>query len=183
MSETDRSLSYDQLLKLYSIAIDEYRFTVRLNWNRTRYYLVLNAAILAAGAGLLRSDPSLAGFLLLAGLFIAGILTSLLGAKATERGHEYYRRANYKKTLLEDQLDLLEPVSGLSDENANLAVATTRGMTESKKILHDPDKYFDKPLRRGSITHKLVWLLRVFAVLNFSGLLITGYFIYCKIPI
>jgi len=180
MSETDRNLPPDKLLDLYSIAVDEYRFTVRLNWNRTRYYLVLNAAILAAGAGLLRSQPSLAGFSLLAGLFITGILTSLLGAQATKRGHEYYRRANYKKTLLENQLGLLEPVSNLSDEKANLAVATTRGMEQSKKILNNTDEYFEAPLRKGSIIYRLVWLLRIFASLNFTGLCLTGYLIYCK---
>jgi len=177
-TKKDDDLSKSQLLELYSIAVDEYRFTVRLNWNRTRYYLVLNAAILAAGAGLLRSQPSLGGFLLLGGFFIAGILTSLLGAQATEKGHRYYRRANYKKTLLEDQLGILKPVSGLSDDKATLAIATTRGMSESRKILHDTDEYFERPLRKESIIFRLVWLLRIFAALNFVGLLLTGYLIY-----
>lgn len=147
------------LLELYGIALEEYRFTVNLNWKRTRYYLVLNAAILAAGAGLFGTSTDPRSSLLLVAVFLVGILTSTLGAKASARGHEYYRRATYKKTLIENELGLLEPLPGYDDEAANLAVATTRGMAESKEILRDRSAYVARPLRKGSITRRLQILL------------------------
>lgn len=32
----------DRMLDLYKIALEEYRFEVRLGWDRTTYFLVLN---------------------------------------------------------------------------------------------------------------------------------------------
>jgi hypothetical protein len=54
----DDPLSSETLLDLYKIALDEYRFEVRLGWDRTTYFLVLNSAILTVATGLLKlQDP------------------------------------------------------------------------------------------------------------------------------
>ena len=42
------------LSKLYGFAIDEYRFQVRLNSDRTRDYFAINLGLIAATAGLFR---------------------------------------------------------------------------------------------------------------------------------
>jgi hypothetical protein len=39
-------LTPERLLDLYRLALDEYRFEVRLGWDRTTYFLVLNSGIL-----------------------------------------------------------------------------------------------------------------------------------------
>lgn len=49
------SLSSDLLLSLYKIAVEEYRFEVTLNWDRTAYYLTLNSGLVAVAAGLLKN--------------------------------------------------------------------------------------------------------------------------------
>jgi hypothetical protein len=49
--------SREDLLNLYGKALDEYRFQVRLNWDRTQYFLALDLGILAAAAGLVRLTP------------------------------------------------------------------------------------------------------------------------------
>lgn len=42
MEDTDISeLNTEQLLELYKIVVDEYRCQVRINWERTRYFLTL----------------------------------------------------------------------------------------------------------------------------------------------
>ena len=42
------------LLKAYSAALDECRFNVQLSWDRTKFFLLLNSGLIAAGMGLLK---------------------------------------------------------------------------------------------------------------------------------
>jgi hypothetical protein len=44
--------SRQQLIDLYRLALEEYRFETRLNWDRMQYYLVLNLGVVAAATGL-----------------------------------------------------------------------------------------------------------------------------------
>src|SRR4051794_27054743 len=60
------------LMDLYKIAVDEYRFQVKLNADRSRDYLVLNSAVIAAGVTLLGQKAYLlAGCVFLAGSCVA----------------------------------------------------------------------------------------------------------------
>lgn len=47
----------EDLWQLYKLAIEEYRFQVNLNWQRSQYFLGLNAAIISVGAGLIHLGP------------------------------------------------------------------------------------------------------------------------------
>src|SRR5580658_2300907 len=98
-----------ELLDLYKIALEEYRFEVKLNMERMIHYVVFNTALLSAATGLLKlaGDPILDIFVAL--LFLIGVFTAWLGRRAVKRGHEYYRRTIYKKTLIEDLLGLHQP--------------------------------------------------------------------------
>ena len=104
------------LLELYRIAIDEYRFQVTLNWNRTQYYLGLNVGILGIATGILELSEGEAGFLT-AGLYLAGVVCALLSLAALRVQHGYYRTARDHKAHIEEQL-------GLGD----LRIGTTPGM-------------------------------------------------------
>ncbi len=157
-----RSVSREELFELYKVAIDEYRFNVELSWNRTRYYLVLSTGILGVGAGLFGSINDRNTLFLLIVLFGIGIVVARLGIASTHKGHEYYRRAAYKKTLIEDHLGLLEPLPNYNREVANLALATTKGMRDSQEILEHSNIYFTRPLRRDSITARLILVLNLF---------------------
>lgn len=60
MEKIRESLSNQQLFDLYRIALDEYRFQVRLNWDRATYHFSLSSALMAIAAGLVRFEgPSL----------------------------------------------------------------------------------------------------------------------------
>ncbi len=80
----------EKLLDLYKIALDEYRFEVRLGWDRTTYFLVLNSAILTAATGLLKLNNPPAVYLFIALLFILGSGTSAIGSLSITKNHQYY---------------------------------------------------------------------------------------------
>ncbi len=71
--------SPDDLLTLYKIAIDEYRFEVKLNWDRTVYYLTLNSGLVAIATGLLKLGSIPVINLLVAAIFFIGLCTALIG--------------------------------------------------------------------------------------------------------
>ena len=106
----------DELLDLYKIAVDEYRFQVTLNWQRTQYYLALNAALLAAGTGLLEAVRGRLN-ILIALVFFSGLASCILSILSGEVQHAYYRAARDAKARLETRLQL-----------GDLALKTTTGM-------------------------------------------------------
>jgi hypothetical protein len=158
-----------ELFDLYKIALEEYRFEVNLNNDRTFRFLVFNAAALSVGTGLLKTTsgiPASNVFVVL--LFLAGAMSSLLGIRGIKKGHEYYRRAIYKKTLIETCLGLHHPLDdpglGVNTEysDATVAIATTVGQSEIAEILQRPEAWIKRPLRRGTIVRAgvaLHWLL------------------------
>ncbi len=99
-----QDLSTDHLIDLYKIAIDEYRFEVKLNWDRTVFYLTLNSGLIAIATGLLKVEGRSFLNLIVAGVFFIGLCVSWIGIRRVRRGHDYYRRTIVKKTLLEDRL-------------------------------------------------------------------------------
>jgi hypothetical protein len=119
-------LPAEKLLDLYRLALDEYRFEVRLGWDRTTYFLILNSAILTVATGLLKLDGPPAVYAFVCILFLLGAGTSSIGAVSISRNHEYYRRTVVKKTLIENRLGLTNSIPGL-DPSLNLAIGTPRG--------------------------------------------------------
>ena len=99
-------ISRAELLDLYKISIDEYRFEVTLNWQRTQYYFTVNTAVIAVAASILKLSGADGWLppLIVGALFALGVLTARLARRMIARGHTYYRRAVYKKTLIEHLL-------------------------------------------------------------------------------
>lgn len=109
---------------LYRMAIEDDRYQVQLNWDRLKFFLVLNASILAAAVGLFRASAGWTGRSLVAILLGVGAVSALLGFRASRAGKLYHRSAILKKTLLERRLGLLEPVEGVSGDEAILALGS-----------------------------------------------------------
>jgi len=165
----------EQLFALYKIALEEYRFEVTLNNDRMFRYLIFNAGALSVGTGLLKTGGVFASNVFVILLFAAGAMTSLLGIRAIRKGHEYYRRAIYKKTLIETRLGLFQPIDKTEPEilrlradteysGATLAIATTVGQSEITDILQRPEAWINRPLRPRTIVKTSVgvlWLLLV----------------------
>ncbi len=144
-------LSNEDLLTLYKIALDEYRFQVRLNWDRTTYHLTLSSGLIAIAAGLLKLGTA-----------------SAIGIKTILKGHTYYRHTIVKKTLLEDQLGLTKPLEGYAGK-PTLAVGTTVGQNEHLQILNNTQNWLNRRHRFSSITSWIVGILLLFVLANAAG--------------
>jgi hypothetical protein len=167
----------DELRELYKIAIDEYRFEVSLNWQRTQYYFTINAALIAAAVGLFKAGA--ADFpLLIALLFALSFAFAWAAGKAIARGHTYYRRAAYKKTLIEHQLGRLYPIPGHTYGGANLGISTTVGMLEAQEILENPEKWIARPTSGTTITGTLMRMMRIFMIVDVIAI---GYCVFVAI--
>lgn len=159
------------LLHQYRISVDEYRFEVNLNNTRTRDSLVLNVGLFAAGLGLLELDGSSNGGLVAAFVFLIGSISSFWATMSIHRGHRYYRRTVFKKTLLEQQLGFLTQIPAYDDPRANMAVQSTVGMENVEEILKDPKKYINAPFRWGSVYQSAVGFLLTLMIVNLVALI------------
>jgi len=162
-----------ELLELYKIAVEEYRFEVRLNWDRMRYYVALNATLLGVGIGLLRLEGGAIGGRVLSLLvFIVGIVACRTGRNAVAKGQEYYHRAVSKKTFIESLLGIAGPVEGYP---TSLAIGTTAGMTRTPSILDDTERWLsEKRPKKGSIVYYVTRLLLLIAWINGLGAAVAG---------
>lgn len=95
----------DELLDLYKVAVDEYRFQVSLNWDRSKYFLAFNTAVIGVGAGLVNAGKTLATPLLV-GIFAVGLAAAALSAIAVELQHEYYRTTRDRMLALAVELEI-----------------------------------------------------------------------------
>ncbi len=163
------NLPSERLFDLYKVALEEYRFEVQLGWDRAKYFLVLNSAILSVATGLFKMGNSRLVFLFVALIFLLGFSTCVLGRQAILKNHEYYRRTIVQKTLIEHTLGLANAIPGL-DPSSSLAVGTTRGQRDRLSILHDAEKWIYRGQRWNSVTSVLRFLLFGIAAVDFIGL-------------
>jgi hypothetical protein len=97
--------------------MDEYRFQLGLNQQRTQATFTVSVAITAAATALVRTGDGRDTLFLVGFIFIVGALAAAVGALAVGVGHEYYRATRDHKSHLEEALDL-----------GPFAIKTTRGM-------------------------------------------------------
>lgn len=162
----------DELFELYRIHADEIRFEVKLNWDRTQYLLVLNIGILGAAATIWKSDAELAHYLLLCGLFLVGLCTSIAAQAAIRKGHGYYHNARRQKTLIEHLLKLHGVQLDLPNlTEADLTISTTGGMSrEIAKLSSRTEEEKPAVLERGQVTWYLIQIFKLLVLLNLLGL-------------
>ena len=165
----DRGNSAAPLLDLYRIAIEEYRFNVQLGWDRTKFYVGLNTALAAVASTLLRieSDATLP----FAAILLVGVVSSLFGIQTIWKGHEYYRKSIYKKTLIEDRLGLHEKLDSYHHELATLAVTSTGSQASTREIFFCTPSWLHRRIRLSTITGGLTCLMIVFILLYIGVLL------------
>jgi hypothetical protein len=150
--------------------VEEYRFEVRLNWDRMQYYAVVNSAIIAVAAGLIGDADTTGGFLLCGTLFLIGLAMAAIGITAIHRGRDYYQATIFKKAVFEQSLGLNQVAPGLTNPKATFAIATTAGMSEVAAILAGkPRTPFWKRFVRNRVISYFMWFLMLLAVINIAG--------------
>lgn len=158
------------LLKVYGVAIDEYRFNVQLSWDRTKFYLLLSSGLIAAGLGLLKiAEGSLQVPLFLVLFFLLSVIVSVFGLQTTTVGKAYYREAVFTKTLVERELGLLDRLAGIDDPRGNLSIAVTKGQRDQVAILSGKapvGDLLDTPIRRGSVAFNVQMVFWVMIVID-----------------
>jgi hypothetical protein len=165
------ALQSDCLMDLYKIAVDEYRFEVKLNWDRTAFYLTLDSGLLAVAAGLLKLQAGDSHQLLnlsVAFVFLAGAMLSIIGVLAVRRGHDYYRRTVIKKTIIEDALGLTRPITEYPLRHS-LAISTTLGQGEHLQIIYNTSDWQERAMRPGSVTSLTIATLVMFLIVDAVG--------------
>lgn len=169
------SPSRDELFELYKIAIDEYRFEVKLNWDRTVYYLTLNSGLIAIATGLLKISSTPIVGLLVAAIFLIGLCCAIIGCWAIWMGHRYYHRTILKKTLLEDRLGLTQRLDDYPSR-PTLAIGTTTGQNDPAEILYKTDEYLNRKLRPPAISFWVLAILVFFGGLDLAGIGVSVWF-------
>lgn len=92
-------------LELYKLAIEDYRFQVQLNQDRSQYFLVLNIGIISVASGIIQlaSGPYAT---LISLIYIVGFLFSVFSIIALRVQRKFYKSARDQKQRFEDILEL-----------------------------------------------------------------------------
>jgi hypothetical protein len=147
--EDEQGPSREELTDLYKIAVEEYRFQVTLNWDRAKYLLGFNTAVITVGTGLVKlGEPD--ARLLVAGIFVVGLVSALLSAAAAYLQHGYYQTTRDHMTSLAARLKL-----------DDAAVTTTPGARGARRTVLS---------RLGKVQNVLYTLLLVCSLVNVLGL-------------
>jgi hypothetical protein len=94
-----------EMLELYRLALEDYRFQVQLNWGRSQYFLVLNLSLIGIATGIVQLGQGtisvLVGF-----MYLAGLLFCVFSIIALQAQRKFYRAARDQKQWFEDELEL-----------------------------------------------------------------------------
>jgi hypothetical protein len=145
----------DKLVDLYRVAIEEYRYNVRLNWDRTQYFLGLNLAIVAAATGLLKAGQTTPlEYGLVGSLFICGMIASTVGADSAIKGHEYYRASRTVVKSFERRLKLPRRLRLASTQGMKRGVASAAAEPDLGLAGQPPEESrLAGNLRTGTVMH------------------------------
>ena len=167
--QPDPAANSANLLDLYKIAVDEYRFNVRLGWDRTRFFLGLHTALGGAAVALARAggnDP-----VALTLLSVVGVAAAVVGFRNITQSHYYYRRAVFKKTLIEDRLGLTRPLAEYDNDAATLAIGTTQTQADVEPILRSTDAWLHRKTRFQSVVGNLKIFFGLMGFLHAANLI------------
>lgn len=145
--------SRGELFDLYKASVEEYRFQVQLNWDRAKYFLAFNTAVIAAGTGLVKLGGKEADALLV-GLFSVGLVAATLSAGAVYLQHGYYRSTRDRMLEIGRQLNI-----------ERFAVATTPGARGERTT---------RILKLTRVQNILYILLGLIAIVNLIGIIYTA---------
>lgn len=114
----------DELLELYKLALEDYRFQVQLNWGRSQYFLVLNLTVTGIATGIMRLGGEFG--ILGAVIYFLGALFCVFSIVALRAQRKYYIAAREQKKRFEEELRLGEhSITPVPRSNKKLRRLTT----------------------------------------------------------
>lgn len=149
---------------LYRLAVEDDRWQVQLNWDRVKFFLVLNSTILGAAIALYRYVESQGAMLLITLLLCVGGASALLGVSVTREGKRYHRAAVANAVVAASRAGL-HP-SPASAQGRQFLLPAGISHKKAGRILANPDAYADSRVRWSSISGRFVLLLYLLAVLE-----------------
>ena len=158
------------------MAIEEYRFNVKLSWDRTRFFVGLNAVLVTAASAAIRFLDRPAFRLI--SIPLIRPLADWLGIRSTRNGHSDYRRAIHKKTMIEHPLGLTSPLPAHGFSGATLAITSTLNQADSQGILNNTEDWLGRRIRLLSNTGLVILLHRLLG-LAYLSTFAPGLFIAC----
>jgi hypothetical protein len=161
------------LRELYKMALEEDRYQIQLNWDKTKFFMLLDASLIAAGAALVRIHDFPLAAALGALTFFAGALIALVGYVSLGEGKVYHRHAVAKCVLIGDKLGMTEPFSELPAQTLHLVSGMT--LSKAREVLAAPDRYVTPKLRKSGVSG---WVRVAFVVLSLTNLVGLGISIY-----
>ena len=168
-----KDLSDEILLKVYDSAIAEYRFNVQLSWDRNKFFLTLISAIIASGVGFIKvAEESALAAAFLCTLFMISIGIALFAIETLWSGKRYIREANYKKTLIERELGLLEIINGFSSPKSNLSISVTSGQQNYGMMLMNEN--VSSKISSKSITDNLFKIYCGMIIIEIIGCIVSA---------
>lgn len=143
--------------KLYELIVNEYHFQVNLNWNRNKFFIIVNLTIVFCACFLLGVVEFQVIQYFVSYLFFLGILTSFIGLQTLLKGIEYRRRIILQKAKFESMLR----IDGLNT-TVRMQEAVRNGKTE---------EWIKRIPRFGTINFYLFSLFFVLILLNSFALI------------
>jgi hypothetical protein len=105
--QANRGQGREELLELYKLALEDYRFQVQLNWGRSQYFLVLNLTLYGIATGIVQFAGGEFS-ILVAGIYLLGVFFCAFSVAALLVQRKYYVSAREQKKRFEEELGLGE---------------------------------------------------------------------------
>lgn len=146
-----------------------------IGWKLVQFFTVLNSGLLTIGFTLLGSNqittkPAVAS------IFIIGILLSIISILARKSYHRHSLMASYKKTLIEKQLGLYNPVTveGSDFKKHNYAISTSANFVPKSELFKNPEQYIKNNIfKKGTVPFYHVCISIGFIALDLIGIAIS----------
>lgn len=149
------------LLDLYKMAIDEYRFEVNLSWEAVKFFTSLNIGILGFGISILGIEQLTPKYIAIP-IFIIGIILSCLSINTRKQYRKYYLATILIKKRIEDGLNLNK-----------VAISPTEVDQPSKGIENEEEWIREHMNPRGTVTSYHYLVLYAFIIAYSFGVFLS----------
>lgn len=169
---SEGSVDKEKLFELYKMALETDRYELELSWKLVQFFTLLNSGLLTLAFTILGSGQLTSKYFVVP-IFVLGILCSVIAILARRRYHRHSLRAEYKRTLIENELGLYKSFSREGYTKHTLAISTSTKVDRHHEILKDPEKWIkERTLKAKTVPFYHAMIFVFFTIANLVGLAI-----------